>query len=153
MLFGCKWRVIDIENLDNEVMDESIRKMYEEVKGFIEYDYERIEKTKAFIDVRTKFINEEWPKSIKPHNEEVKNSIWFEPINNEEIFEAFKIEEFFTCIILGKGDDYKNYKYCIHRFETEDGIGLQINSNADKVLEDDIIHNIMRLFPEMLKDL
>lgn len=147
-LFGCKWRVIDCNNLDNEKMCEQTRKMYKELAQFMVLDEEndkRISSTKSFIDERTVFINNEWPFFWNSSNKGVNETIWFQPRDKMELIETIKMDEFYSCIVLGKKNEFKDFSYAIGVCEDDDGNIMVVSAKDENYFETIVIPRIKRL--------
>jgi hypothetical protein len=153
LLFGCKWRVIQFNNLDNEEMSEQTKKMYKELAQFMVLDEEndnKISRTKSFIDERTVFINNEWPFSWNSPNKEVKETIWFQPRDKMDLIETIKIDEFYNCIVLDKKSEFKDYSYTIEVREDDDGSIMVVSAKDENEFETIVIPRIKRLIGNLI---
>lgn len=129
LLFGCKWKVIDLHNIDNEIMSEQTKKMYKELAQFMIHDEEndrRIKAEKLFIDERTVLTNNEWPFAWEAPNKGVTETIWFCPRGKSEIVKSIKIDQLFNCIVLDINSQFNDFSYAIGLNEDDDGTSLEI---------------------------
>lgn len=155
LIFGCKWRIVDLYNIDNENMSEEIRKMYKELAGFMIQDEEndtRIKAQKSFIDEKTVFTNNEWPFPWEAPNKEVAETIWFSPKDKSEIVKAMKIDEFYNCIVLNINSEFNKLSYAIGVSEDVDGVSMIVITKNEKQFVNIVIPKIQKLISNLVID-
>lgn len=142
LLFSCP----DKDNLENE--DKEVQEVYKKImaltlkmsseKNLLD-DLEEDVLVKKFISERKRFVNNEWILPWTPPRLRIKQTIWYEAEDKNDILKTIEINKHFLCIVLENRENFSSIKYVISHVDFDDCSTLIIIEKK----EEDFIKNVM----------
>jgi hypothetical protein len=118
------------------------------VFGFQQKNLNKIELSiRKFIEKRTIYVNSEWVYPQSPQYKRVPQFVWFKASSHDEIQMAVKIDQLFTCVVLGDNQNIQASSYVLHVFE---GLEFQVLCIEEKK-EGDFISRVLPLLRKKIK--